>query len=110
MYIGVKERMDFCTVCLCGSSLLAQLLKNPPATQETPVRFLGWEDPLEMEMATHSSILAGEFHGLVHGVTQSQTQLSDFHFHWDVKWAGFGDSMYVGVMKRMDFCIACLCG
>ena len=58
MYIGVKERMDFCIVCLCGASLLAQLLKNPPAMQETPVQFLGWEDLLEKEMATHSSILA----------------------------------------------------
>ena len=32
--------------------------KNLPAVQETRVRFLGWEDPLEKEMATHSSILA----------------------------------------------------
>ena len=31
--------------------------KNPPAKQETWVRSLGWEDPLEKEMATHSSIL-----------------------------------------------------
>ena len=35
-----------------------ELVKNPPAMQETPVRFLGLEDPLEKEMATHSSILA----------------------------------------------------
>ena len=37
------------------------VVKNPPAmqeTQEVQVRFLGWEDPLEKEMATHSSILA----------------------------------------------------
>ena len=33
-------------------------VKNPPAIQETQVRFLGWEDPLEKEMATHSSIFA----------------------------------------------------
>ena len=39
-------------------TLMAQLVKNPPARQETPVRFLGWEDPLEKETATHSSILA----------------------------------------------------
>ena len=32
-------------------------MKNLPAVQETPVRTLGWEDPLEKEMATHSSIL-----------------------------------------------------
>ena len=38
-------------VCVCididGASLVAQLVKNPPALQETPVRFLGWGDPLE---------------------------------------------------------------
>ena len=37
---------------------VAQLVKNLPAIQETWVRSLGWEDPLEKEMATHSSILA----------------------------------------------------
>ena len=37
---------------------VAQLVKNPPAVQETWVRSLGWEDPLEKGMATHSSILA----------------------------------------------------
>ena len=42
------------------ASLVAQLVKKLPAVQETWVRFLGWEDPLEMEMATHSSILAWE--------------------------------------------------
>ena len=43
------------------ASLMAQLVKNPPATQETQeiqVQSLGWEDLLEKEMATHSSILA----------------------------------------------------
>ena len=40
------------------ASLVAQLVKNPPATWETWVRSLGWEDPLEMGKATHSSILA----------------------------------------------------
>ena len=39
-------------------SLAAQLVKNPPAVQETWVRSLGWEDPLEEEMATHASIPA----------------------------------------------------
>ena len=37
---------------------MAQLVKNPPAMWETWVRSLGWEDPLEKEMATHSGILA----------------------------------------------------
>ena len=40
------------------ASLLTQLVKNLPAMQETQVQSLGQEDPLEKEMATHSSILA----------------------------------------------------
>ena len=39
------------------ASLIAQLVKNPPAMQETPVRFLGQEDPLEKRQAIHTSIL-----------------------------------------------------
>ena len=41
-----------------SASLVAQTVKNPPAVQETGVWSLGWEDPLEKEMAAHSSILA----------------------------------------------------
>ena len=41
-----------------GASLIAQSVKNLPAMQETWVRSLGQEDPLENEMATHSSIIA----------------------------------------------------
>ena len=44
--------------CAKGASFIAQLIKNPPAMQETPVQFLGREDPLEKGKATHSSILA----------------------------------------------------
>ena len=40
------------------ASLVAQLVKNPPAVRETWVRPLGWEDPLEKGMAPYSSILA----------------------------------------------------
>ena len=40
------------------ASLVAQLVKNLPAMQETPAQFLGWEDPLEKGKATHYSILA----------------------------------------------------
>ena len=40
------------------ASLVAQVVKNLPAMQETWVQSLGWEDPLEKEMVTHSSILA----------------------------------------------------
>ena len=41
-----------------GASLVAQMVKNLPAMQETRVQSLGWENPLEKGMATHSSILA----------------------------------------------------
>ena len=48
-----------------SSSLVAQLVKNPPATQKTLVRSLGWEDPLEKGKPTHSSM-----DYIVHGVTE----------------------------------------
>ena len=44
--------------CQQWASLIAQLVKNPPAMRETWVQSLGWEDPLEKGKATHSSILA----------------------------------------------------
>ena len=44
------------------ASLVAQLIKNPSAMQETWVKSLGWEDHLKKGKATHTSILAGEFH------------------------------------------------
>ena len=43
------------------TSLVAQLLKKPPAMRETWVRSLGWEDPLQKGKATHSSILVWRF-------------------------------------------------
>ena len=45
------------------ASLVAQMVKNPPAMQETWVQFLGREDPLEKRMATPSVFLPGESHG-----------------------------------------------
>ena len=53
------------TISSSGASLIAQLVKNPPAMQETPVQFLGWEDPLEKGKAAHSSILAWRIPGTV---------------------------------------------
>ena len=41
-----------------GVSLVAQMVKNPPAMQETWIQSLDWEDPLEKGMTTYSSILA----------------------------------------------------
>ena len=67
------------------ASLVAQMVKNLPAMWETWVQSLGWEDPLEEDMATHSSILAwripldrGAWRATVHGVTKSQ-------HHWGTK-------------------------
>ena len=63
--------------------MIVQLVKNPPTMQETWVRSPGWEDTLEMEMATHSSILAWEIAwteepgGLQSMGLQSQTGLKD---------------------------------
>ena len=66
------------------ASLVAQMVKNLPVMQETWAQSLGWEDPLEEGMATHSSILAWripsteEPGGLqVHGVAMCGTQLSN---------------------------------
>ena len=63
---------------------MAQRAKNPPAVWNTWVRSLGWEDPLEEGMATHSSILAwriamdrGAWRAAVHGVAKNRTWLSD---------------------------------
>ena len=60
-----------------GASLVAQMVKNPPAMQETWVRSLGWEDALEEGMATHSSILGlrismyrGAWRAAVYGVAR----------------------------------------
>ena len=62
------------------ASLVIQMVKNPPAMRETWVRSLGWEDPLEEGMATHSSVLAwripmdrGAWQAAFHGVAKSQT-------------------------------------
>ena len=64
---------------------MAQTVKHLPAMWETQVQSLGREDPLEKEMATHSSILAWRIPWMeesggptVHAVAKSWTQLSDF--------------------------------
>ena len=63
-------------------------VKNLPAVQETRVQARGWEDPLEKEMATHSSILGlenlmdrGAWWAAVHGVAKSRARLSNEHTH-----------------------------
>ena len=77
-YLGIHSERAF---------LVAQTVKHLPAMWETRVWSLGWEDPLEKEMATHSSTLTwknpmdGEaYEAIVHEVTKNQTRLSDFTF------------------------------
>ena len=69
---------------MAWASLVAQMVKNLPALQETQVQSLGWEDPLEEGMTIHSSILAWRipmdrraWWATVLGVAKGQTQLSD---------------------------------
>ena len=62
------------------ASLVVQLVENSPVMWETWVQSLGWKDPLEKGKATPL-----QYSGLensVHGVSKSQTQLSDFHYHF----------------------------
>ena len=80
-----NNNRKFGVVCwVLRASLVAQMVKNSPTTQEAWVLSLAWEGPLEEGMATHSSILAwripigrGAWWAAVLGVAKSQTQLSN---------------------------------
>ena len=52
---------------------MAQMVKNPPEVQETRVQSLGWGEPLEKEMAAHSSTIAWKTPWMEDGITKSQT-------------------------------------
>ena len=65
----------------CWASLMSHRVKNPLAMWETWIRSLGWENPLEESMATHSSVLAWRilvnrraWQAAVHGVAKSMTE------------------------------------
>ena len=67
---------------------MAQMIKNPPAMQETWVQSLGWEDPLEKEIATHSSVLAWrspwtEGSGSCSPWGHKELNITEQHFHFD---------------------------
>ena len=76
----IKERRN---IWLLPGFPGGSVIKNLPAVQETPILSVGWEDPLEKKMATHSSTLAWEIPGMEEPgglqsmVSQSQTLLSD---------------------------------
>ena len=70
------------------AALAAQMLKNPPAMWETWAQSLSWEKPLEEGMATHSNALSwripmdrGAWRAAVHGVSETQTGLSNWTQH-----------------------------
>ena len=74
----VSKSKTYFEIMNLWTSPVAQMAKNLPTMQETWVRSLGWEDPLENGIATHSSILAWripwtEELGELHGVTKSRT-------------------------------------
>ena len=83
-HLSWKDRLDELNYVLYYHSLVAQRLKCLPAMQETQVQSLGWEDPLEKEMAAHSGILAWKIPWAQEparlqstGSQKSQTQLSN---------------------------------
>ena len=78
-----RERCESIHTIAVTLDLVAQTVESVPAMQETQVPSLGQKDPLEKEMAIHSSILAwknptdgGAWWAAVHGVSKSQTRLS----------------------------------
>ena len=87
-------------LCVCVASLVVQMVKNPPAMQQTQVQSLGPEDPLEKGMATRSSVLTWgipwmeEPGGLQSMGSQSRTRL--------------GDQAHTHVCMCMYVCI-CIC-
>ena len=70
------------------AALVAQLVKNLPAMQETWIQSRGWEDPLEKGTGytLQYSSLENSMDCIVHGVTKSQTRLSEFHFQLFLKY------------------------
>ena len=64
------------------ASLIVQLVKNPPAVQESPVQFLDGKIPWRRErLPIRYSGLENSLDYIVHGVTKSQTRLSNYHFN-----------------------------
>ena len=64
MILSIFLYADFIIGYISGDSLVAQMVKNLYAIQETRVRSLGWEDPLEKDMSIQSSILAWRIPGM----------------------------------------------
>ena len=101
---GIEPTFPAASALQMGSlllaSMVAQLVKNPPAMWESWVRSLGWKDPLEKGSATHSSILAWRIPWtIVYEVAKSRTWLSDFHFLY-CSATGEAQSSYTPIKKN----------
>ena len=101
MYLGENDCIKCISLYEMGFPVIC-MVKNLPALQETQVQSLGWEDPLEMGMATHSSILAWrnpwseEPGGLESmGSQRNQTRLSDFSLIWNTLF-----NLYINLITR----------
>ena len=106
---------NYFSMCIYKGSLVAHMVKNLPAMQETQVWSLGEEDPLEKGMATHSSILAwrtpwteepGRLQ--IHGVAKSRTWVSNVHFtslyiYKDLKLVHSNIGIYLNVLHSMNY-------
>ena len=86
------------------ASLVAQLVKNLPAVQETWAWSLGWQDPLEEGKGKSYSLqysgLENSMDCIVHGIAKSQTRLSDFHFH--LLWCLVQSRRLINIFGWMD--------
>ena len=96
----VSTKLDIMPVIL--ASLVARLVKNPPTVRETWARSLGWEDPLEKEMASHSSIL-------VWRISWSVQSMGSQRIRHD--WATFTFTVILRTLGRSSWLMSlgCLC-
>ena len=87
------------------ASLVAQLIKNPPAMRETWVRTLGWEDPLEEERLPTPVFWPGEFHGLYSPWGCKELDMTErlslsLHFHFQLGCVTSSELHCVSVLWR----------
>ena len=90
---------------------MAQIVKNLPAMQETQVRFLGWEDPLEKEMATHSVTLAwripvdrGAWQAVIHGIARVRHDLSSLPPKLPISLMSSTNLVFIANLSSLSIC------
>ena len=90
----LRQRKGIQQKCIGAYSVIAQLVKNPPAMQETPVEFLSQEDPPGEGIGypLQYSGLENSMDCIFHGVAENQTWLSDFHCHCTRQYFGTDDT------------------